>query len=87
MAGGSINSVQNGLLLDNTIPRVLRRDDQSGRMNDQLDFDGVLATDNYFSILCSDVDGFGMAGRHHQQFLEDEGRPVDQLIVFSLVGM
>ncbi|KAI5843786.1 HNH endonuclease-domain-containing protein [Morchella snyderi] len=67
-SAGSINSVQNGMLLDNSIHSLFD------------DYDVSINPDDNYKIVCFDVDGFGVAGRHlDREFLEDPSRPVDQL--------
>ncbi|KAH8147455.1 uncharacterized protein LAJ45_08612 [Morchella importuna] len=67
--GGSINSVQNGMLL---------RADIHGM------FDGYevsINPDDGYKIVCFLRDGDGIAGRHlDQRFRDDPRRPVDQLL-------
>ncbi|KAF8534786.1 hypothetical protein BDD12DRAFT_387723 [Trichophaea hybrida] len=68
-SGGSLNSVQNGMLL---------------RADIHMLFDcyaiSINPDDNY-KIVCFMLDGEGIAGRYlDQQFLEDPHRPVDQLL-------
>ncbi|KAI5850364.1 hypothetical protein DFP73DRAFT_539107 [Morchella snyderi] len=67
-SAGSINSVQNGMLLDNTIHAL---------------FDSYIVSinpDDNHKIVCFRRDGEGIAGRHlDREFLEDPSRPVDQL--------
>jgi hypothetical protein len=67
--GGSINSVQNGMLLASDIHQL---------------FDGYdvsINPDDNYKIVCFQLDSHGIAGRHiDQQFLDDPRRPVDQLL-------
>ncbi|KAI9779963.1 MAG: hypothetical protein M1839_007119 [Geoglossum umbratile] len=67
--GGSINSVQNGVLLRDDIHSL---------------FDSYLISinpDDGYKIVCFQPDGKNIAGKHlDQQFLEDPCRPVDQLL-------
>jgi hypothetical protein len=68
-SGGSINSVQNGLLLDSTIHAL---------------FEGCSVSinpDDDYKIVCFRRDRKRIAGRHlDRAFLEDPRRPVDQLL-------
>ncbi|KAI9774360.1 MAG: hypothetical protein M1840_004254 [Geoglossum simile] len=68
-SGGSINSVQNGVLLRGDIHSL---------------FDSYLISinpDDNYKIVCFQRDGKNIAGKHlDQQFLEDPCRPVDQLL-------
>lgn len=67
-SAGSINSVQNGMLLKQDIHAL---------------FDSYIVSinpDDNHKILCFRRDGEGIAGRHlDREFLEDPSRPVDQL--------
>jgi len=67
--GGSINSVQNGLLLRSDIHQL---------------FDGYdlsINPDDHYKITCFSPDGSGLAGKYlDQDFLDDPQRPVDQLL-------
>ncbi|TGZ78515.1 hypothetical protein EX30DRAFT_350917 [Ascodesmis nigricans] len=66
---GTINSVQNGMLLDNTIHMLF-----------DLYAVSINPYDNY-KIICFGPDGEGIVGGHlDQRFLNDPHRPVDQLL-------
>jgi len=66
--GGSINSVQNGLLLESAVHQL---------------FDGCYISvnpDDNHKIVSFIADGKGLAGKHlDEQFLNNPNRPVDQL--------
>ncbi|KAH0556717.1 hypothetical protein GP486_005493 [Trichoglossum hirsutum] len=68
-SGGSINSVQNGMLLRSDIHTL---------------FDGYdisINPDDNYKIVCFRPDGYNIAGKHlDQRFLEDPHRPVYQLL-------
>ncbi|KAI9781088.1 MAG: hypothetical protein M1839_006366 [Geoglossum umbratile] len=68
-SGGSINSVQNGILLRSDIHQL---------------FDSyhiAIDPDDNYKIVCFRRNGKGIAGDHlDQRFLEDPLRPVDQLL-------
>ncbi|KAF8464668.1 hypothetical protein BDZ91DRAFT_729597 [Kalaharituber pfeilii] len=71
-SAGTINSVQNGMLLDNTIHTLF-----------DLYVISINPDDNY-KIVCFRHDSFGVAGKYlDQQFLEDPRRPVDQLLLLT----
>ncbi|KAI9781193.1 MAG: hypothetical protein M1839_006301 [Geoglossum umbratile] len=68
-SGGSINSIQNGILLESGIHQL---------------FDGYdisINPDDNYKIVCSRPNGKGVAGKRlDKRFLEDPLRPVDQLL-------
>ncbi|KAH0559756.1 hypothetical protein GP486_003727 [Trichoglossum hirsutum] len=67
--GGTINSVQNGILL---------RSDIHARFDT---YDFSIDPDDGYKIICFNLDGEGIAGKHlDQRFLGDPNRPVDQLL-------
>jgi len=67
--GSSIDSMQNGMLLRSDIHQLF----------DAYDF-SINPDDNH-KIVCFDIDGKGIAGKHlAQQFLDDPQRPPDSLL-------
>lgn len=66
-SGGSINSIQNGMLLDRSIHTLFDT------------YDISINPDDNYKVVCFDIDGFGIAGKHIE-FVDDDRRPADQLL-------